>query len=140
VYQGSPLGAMVIPNGSLPLTALVSVIAPALSILAMLPLVVWVNQTVPSGDAAMSRGAGVARRGEDGHCVGGRVEAPDGLGREPGGEPDLPIAAMDRGESLFFDHRDPEWVTRIGTRFIACVAWARVREYPPTRPARRDSL
>jgi len=28
------------------------------------------------------------------------------------------IAAMDRGESLFFDHRDPEWVTRIGTRFI----------------------
>ena len=26
------------------------------------------------------------------------------------------IAAMDRGESLFFDHRDPKWVTLIGTR------------------------
>jgi len=39
VYQGSSLEATVIPNGSLPLTALASVITPALSILAMLPLV-----------------------------------------------------------------------------------------------------
>ena len=28
------------------------------------------------------------------------------------------IAAMERGESLFFDHRDPEWVALIGTRPI----------------------
>ena len=37
VYQGSPLGATVIPNGWLPLTALASVMTPTLSILAMLP-------------------------------------------------------------------------------------------------------
>ena len=59
VYHGSPLGATVIPNGSLPLTALVSVMTPLLSILAMLPLVVWVNQIEPSGEAAMSWGPGL---------------------------------------------------------------------------------
>src|SRR3954453_4345557 len=56
VYQGSPLGATVIPNGPLPLTALPSVITPALLILAALPLVSWVNHTVPSGEAAMPEG------------------------------------------------------------------------------------
>src|SRR5215216_8153496 len=56
VYQGSPLGATVIPNGPLPLTALPSVMTPALVILAALPLVSWVNHTVPSGEAAMPEG------------------------------------------------------------------------------------
>src|SRR4051794_15794680 len=32
---------------------------PALSILATFPLVVWLNQTVPSGDAAMPSGPGL---------------------------------------------------------------------------------
>jgi Glyoxalase/Bleomycin resistance protein/Dioxygenase superfamily len=53
------LGATVIPNGWLPLTALASVMTPASLIRAMLPLVIWVNQTVPSGDAAMSWGPGL---------------------------------------------------------------------------------
>ena len=39
VYQGSPLGATVIPNGLLPFTTLPSVMTPALVILAALPLV-----------------------------------------------------------------------------------------------------
>src|SRR3954468_10488098 len=56
VYQGSPLGATVIPNGPLPLTALPSVMTPALVMLAALPLVSWVNHTVPSGEAAMPEG------------------------------------------------------------------------------------
>src|SRR5436190_1991329 len=56
VYQGSPLGATVIPNGPLPLTALPSVTTPALVILAALPKVSWVNHTVPSGEAAMPEG------------------------------------------------------------------------------------
>ena len=90
VYQGSPLAATVIPNGPLPLTALPSVMTPALVILATLPLVSWVNHTLPSGEAAMPEGP-VLRHGEERHRVGGRVEAPDSLGREPGGEPDLPI-------------------------------------------------
>ena len=49
VYQGLlVLGATVIPNGSLPLTTLPSVMvmpSPTSLIWAMLPLVVWVNQT-----------------------------------------------------------------------------------------------
>src|SRR6185295_8159633 len=56
VYQGSPLGATVIPNGPLPLTALPSVMTPALVILAALPKVSWVNHTVPSGEAAIPEG------------------------------------------------------------------------------------
>src|SRR6187549_3926523 len=56
VYQGSPLGATVIPNGPLPLTTLPSVMTPALVILAALPLVSCVNHTVPSGEAAMPEG------------------------------------------------------------------------------------
>src|SRR5262245_42854406 len=56
VYQGSPLGATVISNGPLPLTALPSVMTPALVMLAALPLVSWVNHTVPSGEAAMPEG------------------------------------------------------------------------------------
>src|SRR4029453_10680161 len=56
VYQGSPLGATAIPNGPLPLTALPSVMTPALVILAALPRVSWVNHTVPSGEAAMPDG------------------------------------------------------------------------------------
>jgi 2,5-diketo-D-gluconate reductase A len=28
------------------------------------------------------------------------------------------IAAMDRGESLFFDHRDPAMVGQLGTRHV----------------------
>lgn len=60
VYHGSPSGATVIPNGSLPFTALPSVMTPALVTLAILPFVAWVNQTVPSGEAAMSSGPGLA--------------------------------------------------------------------------------
>src|SRR4051812_2380512 len=56
VYQGSPFGATVIPNGPLPLTALPSVTTPALVILAALPEVSCVNQTLPSGEAAMPEG------------------------------------------------------------------------------------
>jgi hypothetical protein len=56
VYQGSPLAAAVIPNGPLPLTALPSVMTPTLVMLAALPLVSWVNHTVPSGEAAMPEG------------------------------------------------------------------------------------
>ena len=56
VYQGSPLAATVIPNGPLPLTALPSVMTPALVILAALPLVSWANHTLPSGEAAMPEG------------------------------------------------------------------------------------
>src|SRR5215211_1285629 len=56
VYQGSPLGATVIPNGPLPLTALPSVMTPALVMLAALPLVSWVNHTVPLGEAVMPEG------------------------------------------------------------------------------------
>jgi hypothetical protein len=37
------LGATAIPNGPLPLTALPSVMTPALVMLAALPLVSWVN-------------------------------------------------------------------------------------------------
>src|SRR5215216_2992213 len=59
VYQGSPLGATVIPNGPLPLTALPSVMTPALVMLAALPLVSWVNHTLPSGEAAMPEGPGL---------------------------------------------------------------------------------
>ena len=47
------MGATVIPNGPLPLTALPSVMTPALVMRAALPLVSWVNHTVPSGEAAM---------------------------------------------------------------------------------------
>jgi hypothetical protein len=61
VYHGSPLGATVIPNGPLPLTALPSVMTPALVILAALPLVSWVNHTVPSGEAAMPEGPVLSR-------------------------------------------------------------------------------
>jgi hypothetical protein len=53
---GVAAGATVKPNGSLFLTTLPSVMTPASVIWAMLPLVVWVNQTVPSGDAAMPSG------------------------------------------------------------------------------------
>ena len=56
VYQGSPSGSTVIPNGWLPFTVFVSVIVPSLVIRAALPLVVCVNQTEPSGAAAMSCG------------------------------------------------------------------------------------
>ena len=56
VYQGSPPASTVIPNGSLPLTTLLSVMVPSLVMRAMLPLVVWVNQTEPSGEAAMPWG------------------------------------------------------------------------------------
>src|SRR5918997_2264308 len=56
VYQGSPLGATVMPNGSLFLTTLPSVMTPASVIRAMLTLVVWVNHTEPSGEAAMPSG------------------------------------------------------------------------------------
>ena len=64
-YQGSPLaplGLTVIPNGSLFLTTLPSVMTPSSVIRAMLPLVVWVNQTGPlgSGEAAMSCGPGLS--------------------------------------------------------------------------------
>src|SRR4029434_6075354 len=62
VYQGAPLGATVIPSGPLPLTALPSVMMPALVMLAALPLVSWVNHTVPSGEAAMPEGPVVATR------------------------------------------------------------------------------
>src|SRR4029453_532423 len=48
VYQGSPLGATVIPNGPLPLTTLPSVMTPALVMPAALPLVSWVNQALPA--------------------------------------------------------------------------------------------
>src|SRR4029453_9462279 len=58
-YQGSPLAATVIPNGPLPLTALPSVMTPALVMRAALPLVSWVNHTVPSGAAAMPEGPGL---------------------------------------------------------------------------------
>src|ERR687894_1069685 len=56
VYQGSPLGATVMPNGSLFLTTLPSVMTPASVIRAMLPLVDWVNHTEPSEEAAMPSG------------------------------------------------------------------------------------
>jgi hypothetical protein len=64
VYQGLPLGATVIPNGSLFLTTLPSVTTPSSVILAMLPSVVWVNHTEPSaGEAAMSCGPGLSVSG-----------------------------------------------------------------------------
>src|ERR671912_487344 len=56
VYQGSPLGATVMPNGSLFLTTLPSVMTPSSVIRAMLPLVDWVNHTEPSEEAAMPSG------------------------------------------------------------------------------------
>src|SRR4029078_9386279 len=56
VYQGSPLGATVIPKGPLPLTVLPWVMTPALVMLVALRLVSWVNHTVPSGEAAMPEG------------------------------------------------------------------------------------
>src|SRR4029453_5792803 len=56
VYQGAPAGATVIPNGPLSLTALPSVMTPALVMPAALPLVSWVNHTVPSDEAAMPEG------------------------------------------------------------------------------------
>src|SRR5262249_10214465 len=59
-YHGSPLGAIVIPNGSLPLTPLPSVITPVESILATLPPRDSVNHTEPSGPAAMPSGPVVA--------------------------------------------------------------------------------
>src|SRR5918995_349948 len=73
VYQGSPLGATVMPNGSLFLTTLPSVMTPASVIRAMLPLVVWVNHTEPSEEAgsrprrrAPGRGFGPAHPGGGG--------------------------------------------------------------------------
>lgn len=33
-------------------------------------------------------------------------------------EPMARIADLDTGNTLFFDHRDPEWVTRLGTRRV----------------------
>ena len=58
VYRGSPSGATVMPNGSLPLTTLPSVMTPSSVIWAMFSLVVWVNQIGPSGDAAIPSGPG----------------------------------------------------------------------------------
>ena len=105
------------PNGSRPLTALTSVITPALSILAMLPFVDWVNQTVPSGDAAMPPGPGLLgvgtwpprRR---------RVEPSDALCNEPRGEPDLTIGGdgdLSRDEPI----RDRERLDGAGCRVEA---------------------
>src|SRR5215218_6047629 len=56
VYQGLPSGATVIPNGPLSLTALPSVMTPPLVMRAALPVVSWVNHTVPAGEAAMPEG------------------------------------------------------------------------------------
>ena len=62
-YHGSPLGATVIPIGSLPLIRLASVMTPAGMIRATLPATDCVNQTEPSGAAAMPSGPGVPASG-----------------------------------------------------------------------------
>jgi hypothetical protein len=57
VNYGLPLGATVIPKGSLPFTALDSaVISPVGEMRAMLPAVVRVNQIEPQVAGAMSSG------------------------------------------------------------------------------------
>jgi hypothetical protein len=56
VYQGSPFGATVTPNGVLPLTLFPSVTVPADVIRATLPASDCANQPEPSGAAAIPSG------------------------------------------------------------------------------------
>jgi hypothetical protein len=83
------------PAGSLPLTALPSVMTPAFVTLAALPLISWVNQIVPPGPAAMAAGP-VSATGEERHRIAvRRVDEADAVGRESDREPDLPICRGD---------------------------------------------
>ena len=94
-YQGSPSGATVMPNGSLPFTTLPSVITPSSVIRAMLPLVFCVNQTVPSGDAAMPSGPTLVSGNSVTSPVAGTSRpTPAGCYRQSDSKPDIPSVAM----------------------------------------------
>ena len=56
VFQIEPRDTAEAVGEALEMTTLLSVTTPASVIWAVLPLVVWVNQTVPSGEAAMPSG------------------------------------------------------------------------------------
>src|SRR5262249_14497654 len=77
-YHGSPLGATVTPNGSLPFTLFPSVTTRVDVIRAMFPARDWANQTDPSGAAAMPSGPPPGASG------GGRRPGPASAPGRPG--------------------------------------------------------
>ena len=130
-----PLGPDRDPERLAVLDALPSVTTPASVIRAMLPLVVWVNHTEPSGEAAMSCGPGLSVSGNCGprRCP-GRARRPPGRSKR----------ALNQTSPSGRRRSDPAGRASVGVSVTfrspgrACRSlWSRSRRTRRSRPRRR---